>query len=162
MTPLLRIVIAFVAAAMAPVIALAFGYLFEQFQMVGTGDSSLWIRTLGFMSLCALVSAAHVVLLGIPAFWLLRWMDVLKWWSVLLAGFVLGCMPMAVFSWPQRDSDMKSSVTIGHVQTVISGVPTTAGWQQYVAVVALFGICGACAAAVFWMVFRAGRHRAVD
>jgi len=145
----MRIVIAFVAAILAPVIAIVAWYLFGQFSMFDSSDPYIWVRTRGFFFICLVISAAHVMALGIPAYLLLRWRGLFRWWSVLLAGFALGSIPAGVFSWPLRYAGSRSSASVNGVETMIDGVPTLAGWLQYAEGISFFGACGLGAAAVF-------------
>jgi len=41
------------------------------------------------------------------------------------------------------------STSIDGVRTIVNGVPTLAGWMQYLESVSFFGACGAAAAATF-------------
>jgi hypothetical protein len=148
----MRLIIAFVAAILAPACALVLWYLYGQFAMFDSNDPYIWIRTRGFLVICLAISGAHVVALGIPAYLLLRCRRVLRWWSVLLSGFVLGAIPAAVFSWPLRYAGPGSSASVNGVDTMIDGIPTTAGWLQYFGGVTFFGACGLLAAAAFWVV----------
>lgn len=145
----MRIVIAFVAAILAPVIAIVAWYLYGQFSMFDLSDPYIWVRTRGVFFICLAISAAHVMALGIPAYLLLRWRGLFRWWSALLAGFALGSIPVGVFSWPLHYAGSRSSASVNGVETMIDGVPTMAGWLQYVEGVSFFGACGLGAAAVF-------------
>ncbi|WP_379655436.1 hypothetical protein [Pseudoxanthomonas sp. UC19_8] len=148
----MRLIIAFVAAALAPTCALGLWYLYGQFATFDSSDPYIWIRTRGFLLICLVISAAHVVALGIPAYLLLRWRRALRWWSALLSGFVLGAVPVGIFSWPLRYSGPGSSSSVNGVDTMVDGIPTMAGWVQYLGGISFFGACGALAAAAFWVV----------
>jgi hypothetical protein len=152
----MRLIIAFVAAVLAPTIALVLWYLYGQFQVFDSGDPYIWVRTRGFFVICLLISLAHVVVLGIPTYLVLRWCDALRWWSTFLSGFVLGVIPFGVLSWPLRYASPGSSATVDGVETMVNGVPTTAGWLQYLGGVSFFGACGLFAAMVFWVVWGMG------
>jgi hypothetical protein len=41
-------------------------------------------------------AAALAVLLGLPTFFLLRWLGILRWWSTLLAGCVIGTVAVSI------------------------------------------------------------------
>ena len=45
-----------------------------------------------------LVASAHSFLLGIPAFLLGKRLNVIHWWTCLLAGFLIGGLPIALWS----------------------------------------------------------------
>lgn len=148
----MRLVIAFVAAVLAPVLALVGWYIYGQFAMFDPNDPYIWVRTRGFFVICLAISAAHVIALGIPAYFVLRWRGLLGWWSALLAGFVLGAIPAAVFSWPLRYASPGSHASADGFKTVVNGAPTMAGWLQYLGGVSFFGACGLAAAAAFCVV----------
>jgi hypothetical protein len=73
------------------------------------------------------IGATHIVALGIPTFALLSHKRVANRWTLMLAGFVLGFVPMAIFT--------------------IQG----AGLDLYGPFV--FGVIGAFSAWVFWVVW---------
>lgn len=145
----MRTAVAFIAAILVPVAALVAWFLYGQFSMFDSNDPYIWVRTRGFFFICLTVSAAHVIALGIPAYLLLRWRGLLRWWSVLLVGFTLGSIPAGVFSWPLRYAGSRSSASVNGVDTMIDGVPTMAGWLHYVGGASFFGACGLVAAAAF-------------
>lgn len=148
----MRLIIAFSAAILVPTIALVLWYLYGQFAMFDSGDPYIWVRTRGFAAICLAISAAHVIVLGIPAYLVLRWRGSLRWWTALLSGFVLGAIPVGVVSWPLCYSDLKSSATSNGVQIMVDGIPTMAGWFQYLGGISLFGAFGIFSAAVFWVI----------
>ncbi|MGN6229474.1 MAG: hypothetical protein ACTHNM_18760 [Dyella sp.] len=153
----MKITLAFLAAILVPVGLMGGWYLWGQFAMFKPDDPYIWIRTGHFLILCALISAAFVLVLGIPAYLLLRWRKAVRWWSTIASGFVLGAVPVAVFSWPLRFSQ-GASATVDGVPTLVNGAPTLAGWLQYLESVAFFGACGAAAATTFWLIARSPNH----
>jgi len=94
------------------------------------------------------------VVLGIPAYALLRWRNAVRWWSTVATGFALGALPAAILFWPLRYSELKASSSSDGVQTMVDGTPTLAGWMQYVGGLSFFGACGAVGALSFWLVMR--------
>lgn len=150
----MRTLIAFVAAAVAPVLPILFYYLYDQFERFQPNDPYIWIRTRNFLTICVIISMAHVLLLGLPAYALLR-RRIKRWWSVLLAGFVLAAIPFAFYSWPLESSaKYKSSLIVNGTPMIVDGIPTVAGWVQYAQGVTLFGGCGVLSALAFWLVWR--------
>jgi hypothetical protein len=145
----MRLIIAFVAAVLTPTLLLVGWYLYGQFAMFEPHDPYIWIRTRGFFFICLAISAAHVVVLGVPAYFLMRWRRMLRWWSMLLAGFLLGAIPVAAFSWPLRYARPGSFSSSDGVATMVDGVPTMAGWLEYLGGVSFFGACGLIAAIAF-------------
>ena len=77
------------------------------------------------------ISAAHMIVLGIPAFLLLRRMRMANHWSLALAGFVLGFAPIALMSLAD---------------------PSMGGSSNFFSFL-VFGILGAFSALVFWFVW---------
>jgi len=149
----MKISLAFLAAILAPTCLMTGWYLWSQFATFKPDDPYIWVRTENFSMLCALISAAYVIVLGIPAYLVLRWRNSVRWWPTFGSGFVLGSAPVAVLTWPLRNS-RGASATIDGVRTLIDGVPTFAGWLQYLYSAAFFGACGAVAATAFWLIAR--------
>jgi hypothetical protein len=145
----MRVLVAFLAAVLVPTLSMAAWYLYGQFSSFPADDPYIWIRTRNFLVICLSVAGAYVVALGIPTYLLLRKLNAIRWWSTIGAGFFLSAVPVAIFAWPLRYSDMNTSATVDGVQTMINGVPTTAGWLQYVSGFSFFGACGAVAALSF-------------
>jgi len=150
---LMKTTLAFLAAILVPVGLMTGWYLWDQFGTFQPNDPYIWVRTRNFLSLCALISAAYVLVFGIPAYLLLRWRNAVRWWSTIASGFVLGAAPVAVLSWPLGFS-RGASATIDGVPTLVNGIPTFAGWLQYLELVAFMGTCGAASAAAFWLIAR--------
>lgn len=104
------------------------------------------------------VAGAHVLCLGLPAVWVLHKFHRLRLWTVLAAGFVTGCIPVSVLMWPVHVPEIKSSSSYWNgremVQAEIDGIPTLAGWIDYLQAVALMGLLGMIAALSFWLIFR--------
>lgn len=157
---LMRIALAFLSAAALPAILMISWYLYGQFQTFEPDDPYIWVRTKNFSALCFFVSAAFAFLLGLPAYLVLHWFKLVRWWSTLGAGFTLAAVPMAIFTWPLRYPELKSSTSVNGVQTMIDGIPTMAGWFQFAQGVLFLGACGLVGALAFWLVapnsFRSG------
>jgi hypothetical protein len=124
------------------------------------GDGYGWIRTRNFAILALLVSGGHVLVLGLPAFLSLKHLKMIRWWSSIVAGVLLGGGPAEIFTWPMRSSKSDASAGYWHagkmVQTMVSGVPTAAGWIQYAESVGYLGMYGAIGGIAFWLVWRRG------
>jgi hypothetical protein len=41
--------------------------------------------------------STHMFILGGPAFWLGQRFDAIRWWTCIIAGFVIGGLPLAIF-----------------------------------------------------------------
>ena len=105
-----------------------------------------------------LVSAMHVVAFGLPSVYLLHKLNRLRGWTVCLAGFVGGMIPLGVWSWPLRWN--RAGSTASHwdgremVTTMVDGIPTLAGWLSYLKGLAMTGALGVVAGMTFWLVWR--------
>ena len=149
----MKTTLAFLAAILVPVGLMTGWYLWDQFATFKPNDPYIWVRTRNFFCLCALISAAYVLVLGIPTYVLLRWRNAVRWWSTIASGFALGAFPVALLSWPLRFS-RGASATIDGIPTLVNGIPTFAGWLQYLELVAFMGACGVASAAAFWLIAR--------
>jgi hypothetical protein len=151
----LRTFLAFLAAAIAPgfliLLPLAAGIVIEP------ADPYAWERFTRLAMLILATSFLYVLVLGLPAFLVLRWRNAIRWWSVPVAAFVLGCLPVAIGNWPRDEPDLQT--TSSHwdgermVATMVRGVPTSAGWMAYAKEVAVFGFFGAVSGLAFWLVW---------
>ena len=134
---------AFVAASVAPAIVFA-----------------IWAMSARVLLPAFVVALAHAVLLGVPLFALLRWRNWVNPITTILGAFIVGCIPMAVWSWPLLDPELKATAsdsTWG--QTMIDGVPTAAGWLSYASGVLMSGAFGIVAGVAFGSTFRYVRKR---
>lgn len=148
----MRPIFAFVAAALAPAGAVMLWYLYDQFTRFDAGDPHIWVRTSGVASLCLVVSMAAVLVIGAPAYLVLRGRPGLRWWGVWLAGFLLAAIPFGLLTFPHLTPNPGEFMAVEGVKLVVDGVPTLAGWIDYLESVVLFGACGTLASAVFWAV----------
>jgi hypothetical protein len=107
----------------------------------------------GFAAL--VVSFIHAILLGLPAVSLLRKLDKMRWWSVTLVGFIVGCVPTTLIMWPlwhKGGFSYWDGTKI--VITRENGIPTLAGWTEYMQSVLIVAAIGAISGFVFWFVLR--------
>jgi hypothetical protein len=160
MKSVMRTILAFLAAVVTPG---ALILLPSALGMVIAGsdqDPHAWPHFARVLSLIMGTSFLYVLVLGVPAFLLLRWRNAIRWWSAVIVGFVLGCLPLAIDLWPY-EPDVQS--TTSHwdgekmVETIIDGVPTLAGWLSYAKAVSIFGVFGAVSGLAFWLVWRGTR-----
>jgi hypothetical protein len=149
----MKLIIAFSVAILVPPCLVASYCVFEGFATF-PDDPYIWIQTRSFFVLCLAITAMHVIVLGVPGYAILRWRNALRWWSVLLSGFIMGAIPDAIDTWPLGYSELRASAVLGGVQTMINGVPTMAGWLNFFAGVAFYGAFGVASAAGFWLVWR--------
>ncbi len=105
--------------------------------------SSNWIRVFGELYILAffvfMVSAMHTFLLGLPTYFLVRRILPFNYLVSALTGFVVGSIPVAIYSWPLSGS---GASTINGTPTIINGIPTIAGWISYGQGVLVFGVLG--------------------
>jgi hypothetical protein len=146
MRQFLATVIATIAAALAP--ALVVTCLFYVF---GGKDS---LPTLPLVFVVALaVAFLHTLLFGLlAAGWLLR-VGKFRFLTMLVAGFVIGIVPAAIWQQPYKHGAGSSSWD-GGVQKLSDGVPTFAGWLDYLEFITYAGTLGAIGAVAFYFVYK--------
>ena len=150
----MRMILAFLAAILAPACILAAWFLYEQLKTFDAADPFIWISMSGFLTICLMISAIYVVVLGVPAYALLRWRNAVRWWSTLATGFILGATPVAITSCPVRYVDGKSPSIVDGVQIMVDGELPAVVWIQYLETVSFLGVLGAIGAFAFWLVAR--------
>jgi hypothetical protein len=111
---------------------------------VGVLSSSLKPITAAFV-----IALGHAVVLGVPAVALLWHRRLVNWFTALATGFVIGAVPFGFISWPLSYGN--TNAWIDHVQTIANGVPTAAGWIQYVRTLLTFGAFGALGGLACWL-----------
>lgn len=147
--------LAFLGAAVVPALAVVIPSAVGSLSM---GDNSGWLRIRNFGLLSLYVSTGHVLILGIPSFIVMHIKNVIYWWSSIFAGFILGCIPIGIWTWPLKYPELKTSSSHWDgekmVQTMIDGVPTMAGWVSYMSGVSFMGLFGAIGGLSFWLIWR--------
>ena len=111
---------------------------------------------MGFFFMAVVVVASAVTLLiGVPAFLLLRRFRREGWTSLSIAGAILGMLPFA-FSWPSRLEGYSSGQNWHgkYVDIYVNGTPTGYAWLTYVENLVFFGLHGLVGALVFYTVWR--------
>jgi hypothetical protein len=117
---------------------------------VGALGSSLKLISSAFV-----IALGHAVVLGVPAVALLWQRRLVNWVTALATGFVIGVLPVGFISWPLSHGN--TNAWIDHVQTIANGVPTAAGWIQYLRGVVTFGAFGALGGVACWLWLRIWR-----
>lgn len=84
------ILLALAAASLVPAPLMTLWYLHGQLSVAPSDDPYFWVDIGKFFFLCFMATALHVVLLGGPAYALLEWRNLVRWWSGVLAGFYIG------------------------------------------------------------------------
>jgi len=109
-----------------------------------------------FLFAIVLVSLAHVLILGIPLFLLLRRFGRANWTTLSIGGFVAGFIPSAVVGWPRFLKGYSSGGNWHgrHVEFYLDGVPTNYAWLAYLQDTFQFGIHGLVGGLVFFLVWK--------
>jgi hypothetical protein len=149
-----RAFLAISAALFVPTIAVVGWYAVGT---VSTTNEHGWLQVRNFSFIVIFVTGAHVLLLGLPAFLIMRFLDRIQWWTATLAGFVLACLPIGIWSWPLRHAALGSSSSHSSggktIHTMIDGVVTKDGWLEYLYGCLFFGLLGAMGGISFWLVW---------
>jgi hypothetical protein len=96
------------------------------------------------------VAVVHALVLGVPAYLLLRWHKWANAFTSVATGFAAACLPVALLLFPGGGRFMGTSAWSGDGQSSVNGVPTAQGWQSYWETVLLFGGSGALVGIAFW------------
>ena len=99
------------------------------------------------------IALGHAVILGLPAALVSRRLKRLTPAFTLAGGFVIGAVPLGIFFWP-LDPRAGSNSWSDATQTLVDGVPTWAGWVEYLQMMGGFGCLGAVGAIVFWLTLK--------
>lgn len=99
----------------------------------------------------AFIFALPHAVLGLVVYFLLRWRWKITLQSSLIAGFLIGAIPMSIIVGVATLPDSASS---NGVATVVDGHLTLAGWYERFILTASFGPLGAAAGVVFWLLIR--------
>jgi len=155
-----KIALSLFAAILIPTFVMTGWYLYGQFSYFEANDPYIWVRTKNIMLMCVSIAGGHVIVLGLPAFIVLYKLEAIRWWSTTSTGFLLGCIPVAVWAWPLKYPELKSNSSHWDgekmVQTMINGVLTMEGWLSYGNGVLFMGAFGALGGLAFWLAWR--RH----
>jgi hypothetical protein len=100
------------------------------------------------------VALAHAIVLGVPAYTLLRWRRWANVFTSTASGALVGAIPVGVLLWPGGDRWAGSSASVGGVPTMVDGVVTRAGWENYFQGIGVFALFGAASGFIFWLLLR--------
>lgn len=131
-------------------------FVFSGYTLPGFFASSQTIYEIWFVLLSVVVvAAAAVLLLGIPAFLLLRKYKKDSWVSLAISGAILGALPVSL-SWPRGLEGLSAGQNWHgkYVDTYINGMPTKYAWLTYGENVMYYGLHGLAGALVFYAVMR--------
>ena len=114
-------------------------------------ESGILFSELGPMFLSiSLVAGAHAIALGLPLYFLVRHFWKINYTISALGGFIVGFIPLAIYSWPLRNSDSNSSSMVNGEWLKIDGEVTYQGWVSYFQGNFTFAGLGLLAAISFW------------
>jgi hypothetical protein len=121
--------------------------------------ASVLLADLTLLPGVATITLIYTVLLGLPVALVYRRMRWTRLSAALAGGFLIGAVPLSIADWPLHRSPGEMTTigagTSNGVVTSINGIPTLAGWLQYLAFdVAAAGGLGALGAFAFWLTLR--------
>lgn len=111
---------------------------------------ALFVGTFGLVPVSYTVVLAHALVLGLPIFlifWWKRWVNLV---TCICGGFLVAAASGVISRWPAGPKGRNS--TVGGVPLVVDGVPTLAGWLDFLQVLIFLGFFGAIAGIVFWAI----------
>ncbi|WP_155273931.1 hypothetical protein [Xanthomonas arboricola] len=130
MRTFVAVVTAFLAAALAPALAFVFAGMALNGKALRSGEDV--ISFLALIGFCMIFAIAHAVILGLPvSLWLVRTNKFLLR-SMLLAGFLIGSLPIALLANTLLRSD----------------------WTAYIKLVFNAGALGIIGSAAFYFTFK--------
>lgn len=152
MRPLAAAMFAAFAATVAFVVPLL-AKIEESINVVVVADAVNLTRT------TFVVAVAHALLLGLPLFLLVRRVrSHVGIVACVIGGFVVAASPFGIPALISMFGVQTASS--GGQPTVVNGVPTLAGWVQYVSLVGLAGLLGVAGGLTFWVAMRSARSNA--
>ena len=109
----------------------------------------------GLPLLAALFSVPFVVVLGIPAFILLRHINCVSPAPLSAVGFVAAAVPFGIFGWSECQGCSSGGNWYGTpVDFVLNGHRTYYGWLEYFQGIVFYGIHGLVGALAFLVAWR--------
>jgi hypothetical protein len=97
------------------------------------------------------VAVVHAIILGVPMYLLLRWKRWANVFTSTATGALVGCLPVGLLLWPAGQRWAGSSASAGGVSTMVNGVATRAGWENYLETVGVFALFGAASGFLYWL-----------
>lgn len=105
------------------------------------------------MAYAGLIAIPCVGLFGLPAI-LLGWrFQIIRWWTCTVGGSLCVSIPVGLFQWKTHTRGLVTSSANG-VQYWINGVPTLAGWDQFLTTLLIVGLLGAVGGLSFWLILQ--------
>jgi len=106
------------------------------------------------LRLTFLVALAHAIVFGLPLFLFLRSKSCVGIIACALGGFIVGAAGPAALGLLSMFGNSSYNAWSGGSATIVSGVPTLAGWLQYAQTVGFMGLIGLCGGLTFWLTMR--------
>jgi hypothetical protein len=153
-----------VLATLAPIVIQPYAVVLWALLPPVLSGETVTLQDVSQISVYVVVFAATFVLvLGVPAFFLLRRFGRATWLPVGFAGFLSAGIPAAVFAWPGHAGSWNGTWHGLYVDFVRDGVPTLYGWLNFAEGVGMFGSHGLVGGLAFLAVWRrCGRDSAAS
>ena len=147
----MRNLIAFSGAIVAPTLLFIGLILFATI----VSDDVIRLNELYILSAVALcVSAGHVILLGVSAFFIHIRFKEISLVRCISGGFLLSAIPVMVYSWPYKMATGKSSFSVGGNLLVDNGQLTVHAWLSWLQGIITMGVFGFVGGLVFWVLYK--------
>lgn len=145
-------------SAIAVLVAVAFAILVPTVLVVGwdflselpSADPYAWLRLRNFTILVVYFTYAHVVLLGVPSFLVIRTSRrIITWIKSAVAGFLIGAIPIGLFTLPllRSASELSSYLKDGEMAYETTADP----WLHWTGGMGLMGAFGVLGGLSFWV-----------
>ena len=166
MSTAIKTTVSFCITAIVPVVVFfIFGLVFgfsALFVSAVSGKSQFELTSMSFVEgiwniawwaiICVAIGVpfafGHLLFLGIPAFLLGWWFRAIRWWSVLITSFLIGFMPVSIFS-VINDFELPTGFDLlTRMEILLVGVSVV-----FVAA-GIMGLFGISAGLTFWFLWR--------
>jgi hypothetical protein len=133
MTRIIRIISAMLAAAVAAAILYSLFFLIWGYYL-GANSHDLFdiTRYKGLAFMVFITALPHAVILGLPAYLILRRLNLVNWLSSLIVGFLIGYLPVTYW--------LTDEITWNGISTEYAKLE--------------FGLCGAVGGLAAWLILR--------
>ena len=150
----MAVLLAAIIAALVPMVLLAVLGLFSL--MIDASAGYLSMESVVMVAVVVtLVAGATVLLLGVPAFLLLRRWRHDSWWTMALAGALLGSLLALWMGWPNMPGYTLRENWHGQlVYIYLNGEPTRYAWFKLAETTGAYALLGMATALVFYAVWR--------
>lgn len=141
----MRLVLAVLAAAAVPSLMMGASVLLDRLVNLSLSitDSYMWFGIFVTFVLTMFFTVGYVLLVGIPAYALLRRFGYSGWQPFAISGAAFGAIPAAVMTWPLKYSCIRPYDLI---------TPFTERWIEFLVVIVLCAVAGAVAAQAFRLI----------